>query len=61
MPSYARYQLTTVEHDNNHYISAKLADHRIIEERISDIDWLRFSQQEVTLQNLVDKYFAFQK
>lgn len=54
-------KLTTVEHDNNHYISAKLADHRIIEERISDIDWLRFSQQEVTLQNLVDKYFAFQK
>ena len=54
-------KLTTAEHDNNHYISAKLADHRIIEERISDIDWLRFSQQEVTLQNLVDKYFAFQK
>ena len=41
-------KLTTAEHDNNHYISAKLADHRIIEERISDIDWLRFSQKGVT-------------
>ena len=25
------------------------------------IDWLRFSQEEVTLQDLVDKYFAFLK
>jgi hypothetical protein len=31
------------------------------EERISDIDWLRFSQKEVTLQDLADKYFAFLK
>ena len=53
--------LTTAEHDGKHYISATLSDHRIIEERISDIDWLRFSQKEVTLQDLADTYFAFLK
>ncbi|MDD4591639.1 MAG: Fic family protein [Parabacteroides sp.] len=53
--------LTTAEHDGKYYISATLSDHRIIEERISDIDWLRFSQKEVTLQDLADKYFAFLK
>ena len=50
--------LITNEHDSKHYISATLSDHSIIEERISDIDWLRFSQQEITLQDMADKYFA---
>ena len=53
--------LTTAEHDSKHYISATLSGHRIVEERISDIDWLRFSQKEVILQDLADKYFAFLK
>lgn len=48
MPSYEKYQLTTVEHDNNHYGSAKHSNHRIIEERFSDISWLRFFQKKVT-------------
>jgi Fic family protein len=51
--------LTATEHDGRHYISATFPDHRTIEERISDIDWLRFSQKEVTLQDLADTYFAF--
>ena len=53
--------LTTAEHDSKHYISATLSDHSIIEERISDIDWLRYSQKEITLQDLADKYLAFLK
>ncbi|MCH4147637.1 MAG: Fic family protein [Prevotella sp.] len=51
--------LAATEHDGRHYISATFPDHRTIEERISDIDWLRFSQKEVTLQDLADTYFAF--
>jgi Fic family protein len=53
--------LTATEHDGKHYISATFSDHRTIEERISDIDWLRFSQKEVNLQDLADTYFAFLK
>ncbi len=53
--------LTIAEHDSKHYVSATLSGHRIIEERISDIDWLRFSQKEITLQDLADKYLAFLK
>ena len=53
--------LTATEHDGKHYISATLSDHSIIEERISDIDWLRYSQKEISLQDLADKYLAFLK
>src|SRR5574344_1241119 len=53
--------LTATEHDGKHYISATFSDHRTIEERIYDIDWLRFSQKEVSLQDLADTYFAFLK
>jgi hypothetical protein len=53
--------LITAEHDSKYYISATFSDHRITEERISDIDWLRFSQKEITLQDLADKYLAFLK
>jgi len=28
-------------------------------ERISSIDWLRYSQNEITLQDMAAKYFAF--
>ena len=54
-------KLTIGEHNGKHYISATFLDHRTIEERISDIDWLIFSQKEITLQDLADKYFAFLK
>jgi len=53
--------LTATEHDGKHYISATLSDHSIIEERISDIDWLRYSQKEISLLDLADKYLAFLK
>ena len=53
--------LTATEHDGKHYISATLSDHSIIEERIYDIDWLRYSQKEISLQDLADKYLAFLK
>lgn len=53
--------LTITEHDGKHYISSTLSDHKIIDERISDIDWQRFSQKEITLQDLGNKYFAFLK
>lgn len=51
--------LTTIEHDGKHYISATFSDHHKIEEQISDIDKFRFTQGEITLQDLADKYFAF--
>jgi Fic family protein len=53
--------MTATEHDGKHYISATLSDHSITEERISDIDWLRYSQKEISLQDLADKYLAFLK
>jgi len=51
--------LTTAEHDGKYYISATLSNHRIIEERIFDIDWLRFSQKEVSHQDLGDNFCCF--
>lgn len=53
--------LTATEHDGKHYISATLSDRSIIKERISDIDWLRYSQKEISLLDLADKYLAFLK
>ncbi|WP_245601986.1 hypothetical protein [Xylanibacter oryzae] len=32
---------------------------KVLVEMKTFIDWLRFFQKEVTLQDLVDKYFAF--
>ena len=43
------------------YVVATLADGRILEEQISDIDKLRYEQEEVTLQDIADKYFSFIK
>jgi Fic family protein len=51
--------LSTTEHEGKYYISATFPDQRTIKKRISDIDWLRLSQKEVTLQDLANTYFAF--
>lgn len=53
--------LNVSENDGKHYISASFHDERNIEERITDTDWLRLSRDEVTLQDLADKYFSFIK
>lgn|SRR5574344_139469 len=53
--------LVITDMDDKHYLSATTPNGDYIEERISDIDWLRFSQDEITLQDLAAKYFAFMK
>jgi len=53
--------LALQEDDGKSHIVALLPDGRTIQEQISNIDKLRYTQQELTLQDLADKYFSFIK
>lgn len=48
-----------VHRDGKHYITANYKDVQNVEERISDIDLLRIEQNEITLKDLLYKYFAY--
>lgn len=48
-----------VHRDGKHYITANYKDVQNVEERISDIDLLRLEQNEITLNDLLYKYFAY--
>ena len=45
--------------EDKEYITAFYKDKQKVEERISDIDRLRLRQNEITLNNLLYKYFAY--
>jgi len=53
--------LSLKENGEEMYIVAALKDGRTIQERVSDIDILRVKQEEITLNDLADKYFSFMK
>lgn len=53
--------ISVSERNGMHYISTKAAGGNLVEEQISEIDGLRLSQEEVTLQDLANKYFSFLK
>lgn len=54
-------KLAIVNQDDKHYLSGTTPDRKTIQERISDIDWLRYTQNEITLQDLAAKYYIFMK
>jgi len=54
-------QLALEDSDDKTSIVALLPDGRTIKEQISNVDQLRYAQQELTLQDLADKYFSFIK
>jgi len=54
-------QLECFAEDGAHGIAGVTSDGRKVSERISDIDYLRLQQEEITLQDLADKYFSFLK
>ena len=45
--------------EDKEYITAFYKDKQKVEERISDIDRLRLKQNEITLNDLLYKYFAY--
>jgi len=67
------YSLTYVDEQHNYdqlalqdeggktHIVATLPDGRTIQEQITNVDKLRYNQEELTLQDLADKYFSFIK
>lgn len=48
-----------VQRDDKEYITAFYKDTQKVEERISNIDRLRLEQKEITLNDLLYKYFAY--
>ena len=48
-----------IRREDKEYITAFYKDKQKVEERISDIDRLRLEQKEITLNDLLYKYFAY--
>lgn len=48
-----------INHDGNDYISSMYKKQKTVEERISPLDKMRFEQKEMSIDDLVYKYFAY--
>jgi hypothetical protein len=48
-----------INRDGNDYISSMYKKQKTVEERISPLDKMRFEQKEMSIDDLVYKYFAY--
>ena len=48
-----------INRDGNDYISSMYKKRKTVEERISPLDKMRFEQKEMSIDDLVYKYFAY--
>ena len=48
-----------VQHNGEDYITTLYKGHKYLEEKITSLDLIRFKQNEITINDLVYKYFAY--